>query len=339
MHTHCAAVAAQRTLTVTAALPAAEPKSRPARRPRRLLQKRPQAGLLTQQQVDFLAQSMTRIVEERVQAEMAKIDDYLTLETHRIAALQMQSTTPQRKGEIALAAAGQPDDTLVGKLELEKHAAWEQHPSWETCSSTALKESAPDGAPSIQQCFAELLKMQPCFDAAHSGAELQISSTRHGGSEEREAEPGIDMQHAFGGRPDALVHPAGTKPVPTNIVAIIVLKQTGSATDMDSIGQAVGYAQYMLHNALAPWPPQQRPGSHHRPEGHQVGACQQGAKARPLHLPRLSSHTRGEGVAALAAVPVARAAGHGCATVQPAVCSRGRSGGAACEGLLGQRRH
>jgi hypothetical protein len=140
----------------------------------------------------------------------------------QLAARQMQSTTRQQRGEVVLAAAGQPDDTVVGKLEGD--ASWDQHPSWEKCRSTALPENARDGSPCIQQYFIELLKVQPCSDA-NSGAQLQISDT-HAGSKQEMA---ISMQQAFGGRPDAVVYPVGLQPVPTNVIAIIELKKTGSA--------------------------------------------------------------------------------------------------------------
>ncbi len=154
----------------------------------------------------------------------------------------MATTSRYEKGRFVLEAAGQPDDELVGK---QTGAAWDSNSSWDDCRLKELPEATRDGNPSVQHYFNQLLKVQPCTDP-DSSAQLCITDTHSG------AKQSSMLMQAFGGRPDAVVHPAGTQPLPTNLVAIIELKNTNDALSDDSTGQAVAYAQHMLRHAVGP---------------------------------------------------------------------------------------
>jgi hypothetical protein len=139
------------------------------------------------------------------------------------------TTTQKERGKAVLAAAGQRQrqDYLAG---VRSGAAWDRHQLWEVCRTERLKEKpAAKGDPSIQNYFLVLLKVQPSTENG-SKAPLQITDTHADAS----------LQQAFGGRPDAVVHPVNKQALATYIAVLIELKKTGSALDAESIGQVVG---------------------------------------------------------------------------------------------------
>lgn len=104
--------------------------------------------------LEQLAQELMQLKqgEQAMERRLQQVEEQVQQVRQDSSYTAMATTSRYEKGRFVLepAAAGQPDDELVGK---QSGAAWDSNSSWDDCRLKELPEATRDGNPSVQHYF------------------------------------------------------------------------------------------------------------------------------------------------------------------------------------------